>query len=271
MCAVHQVVATNESSWLTSSGESPSRANATSTRSNNPGESLVGLDPLAPVEGKVWRGVHRHDPCAQSPLSQPAGQVELRDVAAEEVLQLDRRDHHVHASGRLVRDRQLDRLDERGELANEGVSRSRGRAAGSVERRQAGVVRGLDRLAGRRTLPAQWENPLKVAPDDAPGAGCAPRRRSRAGPAGRARGAPPATATMSPIARCGAVARGRGGNAGRAVPRNASAGPGRGAEGVAGRRSRRPATRSPPRGADPRTSRRSLGPTPVAGSAEAAA
>ena len=93
----------NRSRGLTSSGAS-SRANATSTRSKRPSSPLYDSTVRRQRRRQRRRLVHRHEAHPQTALGEAARQVELRDVAAEEVLQVDRRDQQVDplegASGR---------------------------------------------------------------------------------------------------------------------------------------------------------------------------
>ena len=110
MCAVHQVVATNASARLTST-PADSRPNATSTRVEQAVQAAVGLDVAPPRPRQRPGRVDGDDPHPQPARREPARQVELRDVAAEQVAQVDRRDEQVHAPRRAVGDRQAQRRD----------------------------------------------------------------------------------------------------------------------------------------------------------------
>ena len=93
----------------------------------NAGQALVGLHRAPPVARQRRHRVDGDDAHAQPALGQAPSEVELRDVAAEEVLEVDRRDEHVDA--RAAR--------RRGRRARAGRSsrRSRGRAAGAAAAR----------------------------------------------------------------------------------------------------------------------------------------
>ncbi len=76
-----------------------SRPNTTSTWSNRPSSPLYDSSVRAPEAGSDADGVDGDDPDARAPLGEPPGQVQLGDVAAEEVLEIDRRDEEVDRDG----------------------------------------------------------------------------------------------------------------------------------------------------------------------------
>ena len=80
-------------------------------------EALVGLHPALPVARERADRVDGHDPHAGAALGQPPRQVELGDVAAEEVRQVDRGDQQVHPLRRVVGHEQLERRDLLGHRA----------------------------------------------------------------------------------------------------------------------------------------------------------
>ena len=122
------------------------------------GEPLVGLQALLPVARQRRHRVDGDDPHPQPALGQAAGEVELRDVAAEEVLEVDRRDEQVDPLGRVVADRQLERRDLLGDDPRRALgaapARARGQARGGqrVEAQQpaAGARRPSRRPRGAR-------------------------------------------------------------------------------------------------------------------------
>ena len=84
-------------------------------RVEEPVETGVALDLLAPVGGQRRRRIDGHDPRSQPLLGELAGEVELGDVAAEEVAELDRRQQQVDALRLGWAHGQLERLDGPGE------------------------------------------------------------------------------------------------------------------------------------------------------------
>src|SRR5205085_8358163 len=79
------------------------------------GQSVVGLDRRAPRPGERAHGVHGHDPGADPALLQPPREVELGDVATEEVLEVDGRYQDVDARRGVVAEGELERCDLLGE------------------------------------------------------------------------------------------------------------------------------------------------------------
>ena len=134
MCAVHHVVATNASSRLTSSRRD-SRAEGHLDAVEHAREPAVGLDLLAPDAGSGPTGSTVTMRTRRAALRQPASEVELRDVAAEEV----RRGRSSGSSrfmrcGRVVADREPQRRDLLLQHAQRRCRRAARRAR--VERRR---------------------------------------------------------------------------------------------------------------------------------------
>jgi hypothetical protein len=73
------------------------------------GEATVRLDLATPGARQGRYAIDGQDPHPQAALGEAASQVQLGDVAAEEVLEVDRRDQDVDASRRDVRDGELER------------------------------------------------------------------------------------------------------------------------------------------------------------------
>ena len=150
MCAVHQVVATNASARLTSStGGFASERDL--NRVEQATQAAVGLDVALPRRRQRPGRVDGDDPHPQPARREPAREVELRDVAAEQVAQVDRGNEQVHAPRRAVGDRQAQRRDllrHGAQLRLTGSARLRraDRAAAAGSRRAAGGA-AVDRAA----------------------------------------------------------------------------------------------------------------------------
>ena len=203
MCAVHQVVATNRSFGLIATGASRSRANATSTLSKRPSSPRRPRPASRQSAGSERGRVDGHDPDPQALLGEPASEVELGDVAAEEVPEVDRRQQQVDPLGLVLADGQLERLDDATERQGAGVIDAREVLRDRVGRAGAGQLGVVgdpgDRAAaqpadrGDAAPPDQAMARMRSAPivsgpaEPVRGAAGAPARRSRAVSARRRR------------------------------------------------------------------------------------
>ena len=130
-----------------------------------PGQPAVGLEVALPGARERPDRVDGDDPDAQAELGQAPGEVELADVAPEEVPEVDGRDEHVDPRRGVVADGEAQGLDLLPDAPQAGVPRGRRRPGGG-RARPAGGRPGAGAAAGARG----WSRP----------AGAARRRRGRA-------------------------------------------------------------------------------------------
>ena len=150
-------------------------------------EAVVALQLVAPARGQRPGRVDRDHADPRAALGEPPREVELPDVAPEEVLEVDRRDEQVDPRRRVGahvepqrRDLVVERAHDRRALR--AAPRASGRAARAA-RRRAGPASAARRARSRRSGAASRRR-----------GGAATRRRASpcAGRAARARRAPPA-------------------------------------------------------------------------------
>ena len=161
MWAVHQVVATKRSARLTSSArrlaaerdldrvEEPRRARC---RPRPAARQSAGSAPTR-VDGRPCR-------TRSAALGQPAGEVELGDVAAEEVLEVDRRDQQVDPLRRVVATRpaRAARSCRATRRAVAGVAGGRAPGRGAERRR-----RHASRRSASRAVARAWQRQQRAA------------------------------------------------------------------------------------------------------------
>ncbi len=160
-------------------------------------EPAVALEPLAPVAGQRADRVDGHDPHPLAPLGERRGEVELADVAAEEVLEIDRRDQQVDPLRRPPRGRRA--------RAARSCRRSPGPGSASVapalggpgSRSDGGSASSRSRLRGSRRTRERT-------------AAAASRSRANEHPLGAERLAPGPTARRAPRSHSPASSTGRG-------------------------------------------------------------
>ena len=124
-------------------------------------------------------GDHPH---AQALLRQPPREVELRDVAAEEVAQVERRDEHVHASRSVVAHGEAQRRHLLGQRAQRRVADRAGARPRIQRGRRDGVqapaaLRFVARREGERAAPRERVEQHPLRPERL---GTAPRQIARA-------------------------------------------------------------------------------------------
>ena len=160
-----------------------------------PVEPAVALDVRGPVPRQRADRVDGDDPHAQALLREPPREVELGDVAAEEVAQVERRDEHVHASRGVVAHGEAQRRDLLGQRAQRRVA-DRARARPRVQRRRRdgvqapAALRFVARREGERAAPRERVEQHPLRPERL---GTPPRQIARAARA-RAGRSPPASA-----------------------------------------------------------------------------
>ena len=156
-CAVHQVVAMNVSEGLTGRGRDPSRrVHQSPPRRRSHGAPEISRAP-PPVGRQGRTRVHRDHPDSQTLLGELQGEVELGDVSAEEMNQVDGGDEEVDALRLVVETSELKRgnllldvLDDPGSPGTSGWT-------GSLVGRRGGC-----RLAWRAR--AAWSTPSTTVP-----------------------------------------------------------------------------------------------------------
>ena len=122
----------------------------------HPVEPAVGLDVAPPALRQRADGVDGDDPHPLAARRQPPREVELADVAAEEVLEVDRGDEQVDPPRRAVAHRQPQRRDLLGDRAHGRL----GGRAGAGPRVEGGRRQRVEaREAGRRVARARRQQP----------------------------------------------------------------------------------------------------------------
>ena len=134
------------------------------------GEAAVCLDLPAPAARQGWHAIDRQDPHAQAALREAASQVQLGDVAAEEVLEVDRRDEDVDTHRRNVRDGELEGRGLLHDLSRSRCGRARAQALGSEIRGRRRVepqvpARALAGGGRQGTTPRECVGELHLGPD----------------------------------------------------------------------------------------------------------